>query len=529
MAQKQKKYWSKTAPDGPWDYIVIGSGMGGMTSAAMLATLGRRVLVLEQHFVPGGFTHMFRRKHWIWDVGVHAVGEVTRHSMSGRLLSRITGGRLQWHSLGPVYEQFYFPDDFRLDFPDNPKQFKENLLAAFPGERPAIERYLQYTNEVSSGMKGYYFARALPPWLARPLDWVLARKAQGFLEMNTAEVVNGLTRNEHLKTVMTAQWGYYGSTPSRSSFAIQALVNKHYKHGAYYPVGGAREIARNLLQTVADAGGWTCINADVAEILIDDNRATGVRLKNGEEIRAGKVISAAGIASTIRRLLPIHYHDQDWAKSILRLKPAPAHVCLYLGFKGDIRKTGAGPANKWFYNTWDSEVDAWDIFNPESPAPVLYCSFPSLKDPEHEPGPEQLHTGEVVTFVPWSAFEPWRDTAWKKRGSEYEAFKKRLHDSLLHQFLTRMPDLEPMLAYSELSTPLSTDNFCRPQSGSIYGLEPTPERFKNPHLGPHSPIKNLYFSGSEVCSVGVIGAMMGGVLGAMAAEPLPAFRLMGRL
>ena len=529
MAEKQEKYWSKKGPDGDWDYIVIGSGMGGMTSAALLATLGKKVLVLEQHFVPGGFTHMFRRKNWIWDVGVHAVGEVTRHSMSGRLLDKITGGHLKWSSLGSVYEQFYFPDDFRLDFPDNPKQFKDNLMAAFPDEEPAIDRYIQYAADVSAGMKGYYFARTLPPWLARPFDWVLARKAQNYLEMNTAEVVNGLTDNEQLRAVMTAQWAYYGSTPSRSSFAMQALVNKHYKHGAYYPVGGAREIARCLLRTVAEAGGWTRINADVAEILMKGNRAVGVRMKDGEEIFAGKVISATGIAATIRRLLPERFHQQEWAKSIMALKPAPAHVCLYLGFKGDIRKTGASGANKWFYNTWDAEVDYWDISDPDSPAPVLYCSFPSLKDPDHDPGPEVLHTGEVVTFVPFSAFQKWRDTAWKKRGEEYEAFKKQLHDSLLRQFLERMPDLEPMIAYSELSTPLTTDNFCRPQSGSIYGLEPTPERFRNPHLGPHSPIKNLYFSGSEVCSVGVIGAMMGGVLGAMAAEPLPAFRLMGRL
>ena len=87
------------------------------------------------------------------------------------------------------------------------------------------------------------------------------------------------------------------------------------------------------------------------------------------------------------------------------------------------------------------------------------------------------------------------------------------------QFFRNMPELEAMLDYVELSTPLSTDHFCRPMEGSIYGIEPTPERFNNPWLRPKSPIKNLYFSGSEVASVGVIGAMMGGVLAAAAAEP----------
>jgi all-trans-retinol 13,14-reductase len=137
-----------------------------------------------------------------------------------------------------------------------------------------------------------------------------------------------------------------------------------------------------------------------------------------------------------------------------------------------------------------------------------------------------LHTGEVVTFVPWDVFEPWRDDPWKKRGADYEQFKEQLTQKVLGQFLELMPDLKDMIDYVELSTPLSTDHFCRPISGSIYGIEPTPERFRNPWLKPRTPIKNLYFAGSEVASVGVIGAMMGGVLSVMAAEPLDAMRYM---
>ena len=97
---RRDRPWSKDSPPGPWDDIVIGSGMGGMTTAATLAALGRRVLVLEQHYVPGGFTHVFNRPGYSWDVGVHAVGEVTRHSMPGRVLHHLTGGKLQWASLG---------------------------------------------------------------------------------------------------------------------------------------------------------------------------------------------------------------------------------------------------------------------------------------------------------------------------------------------------------------------------------------------------------------------------------------------
>lgn len=533
------KPWSVRTPDGHLDAIVIGSGMGGMCCAALLAKLGLRVLVLEQHYEPGGYTHTFKRKGWRWDVGVHAVGEVSEEAMPGRLLAHLTEGRLRWASLGPVYDEFYWPEGFTIDFPDTPAQFKANLLAAFPAEGEAIDRWFALARETAGSMRGYYLSRTLPVGIGRHAEKLLARDAKRLFERKTAEVLAELTDNLKLRAVLASQWAYYGSPPSRSSFAMQALVTRHFQWGGYYPVGGSQAIARELLQTVAAAGGWTKIRADVEEILIEGGVAVGVRLRGrgdtpaaeGEVIRADRIISAAGAWTTVERLLPPEYTEQEWARSIADLAPAPPHVCLYLGFEGDIRKAGAGPANKWFYETWDPEVDAWEV-RPGQPlprAPVLYCSFPSLKDPEHDPGPKLRHTGEVVTFVPWKVFEAWRPTRWQRREQDYAEFKQAMHDALLAQYLEYMPELAGMIAHSELSTPLSTEHFVRPQAGSIYGLEPTPERFRNPWLRPRSPIPGLFLAGSEVATVGVIGAMMGGVLAAVSAEPLAAAKLLRQI
>jgi all-trans-retinol 13,14-reductase len=208
------------------------------------------------------------------------------------------------------------------------------------------------------------------------------------------------------------------------------------------------------------------------------------------------------------------------------MTPGPAHVSLYLGFEGDVERAGGSKYSQWFYETWDMERDVWPIEpNGEFPrADVLYCSFPSLKDPSHDPGPKMRQTGEIITFVPWDSFEQWRGTRWKKRGAEYDEFKEQVSQALLSQYLEHYPDLRPLVSFSELSTPLSTHHFARSHRGSIYGLASEPERFTNDALTPKTGIKGLYMAGVDVMAPGIAGAIGGGALAVAAAEPVAALR-----
>jgi all-trans-retinol 13,14-reductase len=93
---------------GSWDAIVIGSGIGGLATAALLSRFAhKKVLVLERHYTAGGYTHVFQRKGYDWDVGLHYIGQVRKESSQARkAFDLITNGQLQWSSMPDVYDRF---------------------------------------------------------------------------------------------------------------------------------------------------------------------------------------------------------------------------------------------------------------------------------------------------------------------------------------------------------------------------------------------------------------------------------------
>jgi all-trans-retinol 13,14-reductase len=361
--------------------------------------------------------------------------------------------------------------------------------------------------------------RLAPEWLERVTAPVANRTLRKWWMKTTKEVLDELTANEKLKTVLAGQWGYYGSPPSRSSFAMHAVTTRHFWNGGYYPEGGASVIAENFLEPVKQSGGQIRTRAAVQEILVENGRARGVRLADGVEILADLVVSGANAKTTVRHLLPQEIKRQSWARSIDELGQSPPHICLHIGTEGDLTGTEATVANQWYMETWDMEWTEWDLEDPSSIAPVLYISYPSLKDPAHEAGPNNRQTAEVVTFVPWKSFEKWRDTRRGKREKDYMEFKKGVEERLIAQLKKHIPGVMAKAVFTELSTPLSTTFFTRSEEGAIYGLEPTPDRFSCRALRPRTPVKGLYLSGSDVGTLGVVGAMIGGIFTAAAIEP----------
>jgi all-trans-retinol 13,14-reductase len=501
---------------GPWDAIVIGSGIGGLGAAALLSRFGgKRVLVLERHYTPGGFTHTFRRPGYEWDVGVHYVGEAAPGQAIRAAFEAVTDGSLEWAPLGAVYDRIVIGTD-TYELRAGADNLRRDLKRYFPREARAIDRYLAIVAEVVAASRRYFMAKALPAPIAALAGLPLRRAFMRYAERTTRSALEELTRDQRLIAVLTGNWGDFGLPPAQSSFAIHAIVANHYLEGAYYPVGGARRIFDTIALVIEAGGGRVMINAEVSGIAIEHGRAVGVTMSDGAVIRAPLVISDAGVSNTFGRLLPgdlaVRCHPDRTA-----LEPSIAHLCLYLGLRQTAHELGLPKSNLWIYPDERHErTFANTLEDPDGAMPPVYISFPSAKDPDFARRHPGRATIDVITFARWDSFARWSDTRWKKRPDEYCAMKEKLSARLLDVVYRHLPQIKGRIDVSELSTPVTTRHFSNYANGEVYGLAHTPARFGDRLLRPRTPVRGLFLTGQDVTICGVAGALMGAVLCASA-------------
>jgi all-trans-retinol 13,14-reductase len=503
--------------DGPYDAIVVGSGMGGLTTAALLAKhRAQRVLVLERHYTAGGFTHTFRRPGFEWDVGVHYVGDVHRQgSILRRLFDHITEGRLEWADMGPVYDTIVIGED-RYPLPAGREPLRRSLHGWFPRETDAIDRYLALLDRVTAASQAYFAEKAVPRPLAAVAGRLMRWPALRWARRTTLDVLRGLTDDQRLIAVLTGQWGDYGMPPGQSSFLMHAIVARHYLNGGAYPVGGAGRIAECILPVIERAGGAVVVSAEVERIVIEHGRAVGVRMKDRTEVRAPRVISDAGQAVTFGALVdPAVGAAHGLGPTVAGVPPSPSHLCLYVGLDRTAEQLGLGRSNVWRYAEEDHDAAvARFARDPAGPLPVVYLSFPSAKDPDFQRRLPGKATIEAITIGPYEQYAKWEGTRWGRRGPDYEAAKARASQRLMEAIEAECPSVRGHVVHTELSTPLSTRHFAGHPHGEIYGLSHSPARFEARGLKPRTPIEGLWLTGSDVCTAGVGGALFGGILAA---------------
>lgn len=487
-----------------YDVIVIGSGIGGLTTASLLAQIDKKkVLVIERAAKLGGLTHCFTRQKFEWDVGVHYVGEMNEGSMPRRIMDMVTRKGVKWHRMGPVCERIIFPCG-SFEVPSDPKLYEQRLIERFPAEADNIRIYFRDLRRAHGWITRWYVSKQCPPWL-ESLFTLGRRKLVGTV---TADYLARF-QDPMLRAILAAQWPNYGTPPHQSAFGHHATVAAHFFDGGYYPVGGAKEIARHAALAITDAGGACLVSHEVKEVLVENGAAVGVKVeRKGEmqEYRAPVVISDAGVGTTFGQLVPPGLCAREREK-LARLKSGTSAIILFLGLEDDPRKHGFDDANYWLYRRLDHDTSARVREGEPDRLDGAYVSFGSLRNPGQSP-----HTAQIISFCdkgPWAEFA---GTSWMRRGEAYEQRKEKIAQDMLDFAEARMPGLRSLVKYHELSTPLTVETFANHKEGMIYGQLCDPNRLFRDRWTISTSLRNLFLTGSDVGSPGVDGAMMAGVM-----------------
>ncbi len=503
---------------GRFDAIVIGSGMGGLACACALTRSGLKVLVLERHFAAGGLTQTFSRNGFSWAVGLHYLGDMGEGGSARKVLDWLSGGAIRFAPSGPVYDTVHLPGGFEFQFARPQAALVAELKERFPASTAEIDAFFDALEDAEHAGRSIFEQRAMPALLGKASRFLHRSEIDKWWGRTTEVVLQEMISDPRLRAVLATQRGDYGPDPRESSFGLHAVVMRHYMKGAYFPVGGADTFAASLVPVIEQGGGEVRTRAPVADILVDKDGVTGVRLKNGKAEYCPLVFSDAGARNTITQMLPAHVRESEWAREIAALRPSACHIGMYLGFDSEIRNRGATSSNHWFYESLDIADGLWRDPTHQVSPPALYVTFPSLKDATTY-APSQKHTAELVTFTDWDLFSRWENSQVGHRPDDYLELKTMITDQLLSQFARHFPALAPLVVHTDLSTPLSSVAFTSAEHGGVYGLEASPRRFLSTALRARTPVAGLYLTGQDVGSAGIAGAMMGGMLAAVAFDP----------
>jgi phytoene dehydrogenase-like protein len=480
------------------DVIVVGAGIGGLTAAALLADRGARVLVIEQHYLPGGFCTSWprivrrgdERLRYVFDAGVHDVSGLGPRGPVRHLLEQLDlEDRLEWRRMG---HEYILPG-LRLKVPDRAAAFVATLANHFPAERAALGAFFSEMEAVYRELYVDVHLTGGVPCPPRSVEEMLSYPvghphAFRWMQVPFGAMLDTYFREPRLKEFLSVLTGYLSDDPRHLTVGAMAPIFGYYFDGGYYPVGGSQTVADALVKAIEERGGEVRLRSAVRRILVENGRAVGVESADGSIDRADAIVSNADARRTFLELVGREHIPPDFLARVERLQPSTSAFAVFLGL--------------------DYVPDIEPITIATADGQGLAIAIPSKVDPALAPPGHSSVT--LITLMP-----PQAAGEWNRKAPGYTELKRRAGDGLIARAEKALPGLRGHIVYRQDGSPATFARYAWTTGGAIYG----------PAVGPwrppaKSPVERLVLAGAGVFpGAGVEAVVISGTLAAEALCP----------
>ncbi len=483
-----------------FDFVIIGSGLGGMYSAAMLVKEGYSVIVLEKNRQLGGCLQIFSRDKVIFDTGVHYLGGLDK----GQNLYRY----FDYLGLMDVIKFKKLDEDGfdQISFADDPVQYKvpqgyDNFInyyaGLFPEEREGIELFCDKMRDVCAKLPLYNVE------VTQDLDFM-----QFVLnDKPVDEIIDSCVKSPALRRIFSGNNALYAGMPGITPFYVHALVLNSYIESAYKCEKSGAQISLALSKLIRQKGGLIRAHAEVKKIETDQKKVTCVVLEGGEKIYGKKFISAIHPSVTLDLLgEECTMMRKAYKTRIKSLKNSVSAFIVYV-----VLTEKAIPSfnhNKYYIkcnDPWNNEI----YTDKDWPKSVAIFTTPS-NDPDYCQGLI------IMAYMQYEDVKQWEDSFntvahEDERPESYQQFKREKAELVLNLAEEKIPGLRQAMKNYYTSTPLTMRDYIGGEGGSLYGIVKDHRDPLKTLIPPQTRIPNLFLTGQNTVMHGILGVVVGAV------------------